>query len=295
VKLLTFTRTLTILYSTTLLSLFTTVQLTLLGRSKYVEAILQLERDERSRENVELNFSSSPFGRGLDMVDLEMTSAFEEGDISDELEGKFLSLSWWILHVGWKDVGERVRRGVEEVFDGVSLKSKLGAIDLHRLVNDVRRRVEYEVTFEGTERRIDFLSTLLPPTPETMTHVLTQAGIPSHVATLHTPVFTSLLDETRTTIISADFQRVLEVCLDRATEMLFDGLHSNVFVDDGKRVDDNGSELRLRLAGLLPGLARWSHLALNGLPNELVDGLMDVREATGLSAIVFSKFEDRFR
>jgi hypothetical protein len=25
---------------------------------------------------------------------------------------------WWLLHVGRKDVGERVRRGVEEVFYG---------------------------------------------------------------------------------------------------------------------------------------------------------------------------------
>lgn len=38
--------------------------------------------------------------------------------ISEETERKFLTLSWWILHVGWKDVGERVRRGVEEVFEG---------------------------------------------------------------------------------------------------------------------------------------------------------------------------------
>lgn len=36
----------------------------------------------------------------------------------------------------------------------VSLKTKLGAIDLHRLIGDVRRRVEHEITFEGRERRI---------------------------------------------------------------------------------------------------------------------------------------------
>jgi hypothetical protein len=36
----------------------------------------------------------------------------------------------------------------------VSLKNKIGVIDLHRLISDVRRRVEHEITFEGTERRI---------------------------------------------------------------------------------------------------------------------------------------------
>jgi peroxin-3 len=38
--------------------------------------------------------------------------------INEESESKYLTLSWWLLHVGWKDVGERVRRGVEEVFYG---------------------------------------------------------------------------------------------------------------------------------------------------------------------------------
>ncbi len=38
--------------------------------------------------------------------------------VGAETERKYLTLSWWILNVGWKDVGERVRRGVEEVFEG---------------------------------------------------------------------------------------------------------------------------------------------------------------------------------
>jgi len=36
----------------------------------------------------------------------------------------------------------------------VSLKNKIGVLELHRLISDVRRRVEHEITFEGTERRI---------------------------------------------------------------------------------------------------------------------------------------------
>ena len=37
--------------------------------------------------------------------------------LDEETERKFLTLSWWLLYVGWKDVGERVRRSVEEVFE----------------------------------------------------------------------------------------------------------------------------------------------------------------------------------
>lgn len=149
-----------------------------------------------------------------------------------------------------------------------------------------------------------------------MQHVLTQGGISPYLASHHDPTFTSLLDETRSLITSSDFELVLEIALDRATDVLFDGLQKNVFVDSTSPVDESGQEpLKLRLAGLLPGLARWSHLALNGLPNELVDvrdfflivfpslnffdgylqNLTRVREVVALSAIVFSTFEDKYR
>jgi len=298
--MLTVTRTLTILYSTTLLSLFTTIQLTVLARSKYVHSILQQERDERLRERFEFSASvSSIFWGGVgNLLDPENLAGDDEEvdeEISEQIEIKYLTLSWWILHVGWKDVADRVRRGVEEVFEGVSLKTKLGTLELHRLVSDVRRRVEHEVTFEGNERRINFLSSLLPPTAETMQHVLTQGGISPHLAAHHDPTFTSLLDETRSLLTSSDFERVLELGLDRAMEVLFDGLQKNVFIDSNSPLDEPQDFSRMRLAGLLPGLARWSHLALNGLPNELVDNLTGVREVAGFSAIIFSTFEDQYR
>jgi peroxin-3 len=53
---------------------------------------------------------------------LDEQTGLEEGiwreGVDAETERKYLTLSWWILNVGWKDVGERVRRGVEEVFEG---------------------------------------------------------------------------------------------------------------------------------------------------------------------------------
>ncbi|KAI0942833.1 hypothetical protein AcV7_002135 [Taiwanofungus camphoratus] len=297
VKILTFTRTLTIIYSVTLLSIFTHLQLNLLGRSKYIQSVIQLERDERARERLRFDTSiHSLFWGDSTLEEGDAVDNLEEAEsVSEETERKYLTLSWWILHVGWKDVGERVRRGVEEVFEGVSLKTKFTIGDLYRLVSDVRRRVEYEVTFEGKERRINFMSTLLPPTPETLQHVLTQGGIPARIATDADPKFHSLLSETRAHLGSASFHRVLEVCLDQATEILFSGLQKHVFgsasLPSGLGDDQ---EVRERLAAMLPGLARWCHLALEGLPNELVDGLADVREMAAFAAIIYSNYEDRF-
>ncbi|PSR73243.1 hypothetical protein PHLCEN_2v10903 [Hermanssonia centrifuga] len=301
VKMLTFTRTLTILYSMTLLSLFTHIQLNILGRSKYIQAILQLAEDEVDRERLQDSLSLAALFWNGNLASAEVDGDLQNVEaISEEIERKYLTLSWWILHVGWKDVGERVRRAVEEVFEGVSLKTKLAASDLHRLISDVRRRVEFEVTFEGTERRINFTSTLLPPTSETLQHVLTQGGIPPRLAAVHDPSFLKLLEETRTQLCSGSFELVLEVCLDKATELLFNGLEKNVFGGSTEWDDPNSSlgltqEPRVRLAGMLPGLARWCHLALQGLPNELVDGLGDTREVKAFSAIIYSNYEDQFQ
>lgn len=124
-----FTRVLTTLYSTTLLSLLTVIQLTLLARSKYIHSIVQLEREERFRERFEaqLSMRNLLFGGGAGLQEL-MEEGREDDDEEDQIEGavpmseevesRFLTMSWWILHVGWKGVAERVRRGVEEAFDG---------------------------------------------------------------------------------------------------------------------------------------------------------------------------------
>lgn len=120
------------------------------------------------------------------------------------------------------------------------------------------------------------MSTLLPPTSETLQHVLIQGGVPSRLAAASDPGFQGLLSETRTHLTSSNLQRVLEVCLDQATETLFNGLEKNVFLETS--VEDGASsglglvpESRVRLAGMLPGLGRWCRLALEGLPNELID------------------------
>lgn len=90
------------------------------------------------------------------------------------------------------------------------------------------------------------------------------------------PVFDALLAETRAHVASGSFELVLHACLDRATDILQAGVERSVFGAGGEWDDPNapvgpGQEPRVRLAGMLPALARWSQLALEGMPNELVD------------------------
>ena len=115
-----FTRTLTIIYSTTLLSLLTHIQLALVGRSKYVQSVIDLQQDEKLRDyqgfgGLMSSLFVNYFGEDQDSEILPAARSLQA--VNEYTEKKFLTLSWWLLHTGWKDVGERVRRSVEEVFD----------------------------------------------------------------------------------------------------------------------------------------------------------------------------------
>ena len=145
-----FTRTLTVIYSITLLSLFTHIQLSILGRTKYIQSLIQQERDERMRDQLEYSTSVySLFWGDRSLEDIDTDILEESETVSEETERKFLTLSWWILHVGWKDVGERVRRGVEEVFEGCVLLFHWFSIR-KQLTDAPQRLIEDEAQRRGT-------------------------------------------------------------------------------------------------------------------------------------------------
>ena len=69
---------------------------------------------------------------------------------------------------------------------------------------------------------------------------------------------------------SSDFSLVLQTCLDQAAQTLLAHLESKVFVDSASSTGSQ-EDVRIQLAGLLPGLAGWSVEAIRSVPNELVD------------------------
>ena len=93
------------------------MQLAIIGRHKYVQSVMQLAREEKERERRELAAAASSlwfWGSSEPETDYQ---SMEMDPMDENTEAKFLSLSWWLLHVGWKDVKERVRRSVEDVFE----------------------------------------------------------------------------------------------------------------------------------------------------------------------------------
>jgi peroxin-3 len=77
--------------------------------------VVQLERNERASETFPGDLADI-FAQFFQIGEEDVECHVEA--ISEQEEMVYLTLSWWLLHVGWKDIGERVRRGVEEVFDG---------------------------------------------------------------------------------------------------------------------------------------------------------------------------------
>lgn len=113
-----FTRTLTTLYSMTLLSLLTHIQINILGRMIYMVSATKVAEDEREREMMRDGLSLLNLLWGVDHdVNYSKDDIYPIEPVSENTKQKYLTLSWWLLHVGWKDVGERVRRAVEEVFE----------------------------------------------------------------------------------------------------------------------------------------------------------------------------------
>ena len=113
----------TIIYSTALLSLLTHIQLSLIGRQKYIQSVIELEREEKARERAlfDMTIASLFWDPNPTMTPAEQSAhaaLASETLMSPDTERQYLTLSWWLINVGWKEVGERVRAAVEDVFEG---------------------------------------------------------------------------------------------------------------------------------------------------------------------------------
>ncbi|GAA5968775.1 hypothetical protein JCM8115_002086 [Rhodotorula mucilaginosa] len=180
IKTLSFTRLVTSIYVLVLLTLQTHVQLALLGRASYVSSLLSTlpprspspPRYKRLHNGLD-KASSKPSLAETDLldgdVDLERAlydakqlplKAEDEDEQRRDVERKYLTFSWWLLHEGWKLVEKRVEEAVEAVVGPMGLKAPLVYGELGALFGEIRRRVEQNE--DGS--LFDFSAALHPPT-----------------------------------------------------------------------------------------------------------------------------------
>lgn len=94
-----------------------------------------MEREQKLKERQSLQTSlANLFWDSADITgssdslineEINSTLGLFGSDQTGYTERKYLTLSWWLLNVGWREVGDRVRVAVEAVFDGfVNLKRR---------------------------------------------------------------------------------------------------------------------------------------------------------------------------
>ena len=123
------TRSFTLLYTLSLLTLLTRIQLNLLGRRNYLSSVISLTSHPSHDPTINLENHDD------DNVDHAYGNDFETNR-------KFLTFSWWLLHRGWGDLMLKIEEAVREVFGPLNPREDIQLVRLSALIIEVRRRIE---------------------------------------------------------------------------------------------------------------------------------------------------------
>ena len=171
IKIASITRSFTLVYTLSLLTLLTRIQLNLLGRLNYLSSVVSLTRPPplgransislEDHDNTTLNPNSSTH-----------TSANFGNDF--ETNRRYLTFSWFLLHRGYNNLLTQLRDAVTEVFGSISPTEAVTTSRLSELTLAVRRKIEGSTEQERQSTR--WLPYLLPPRDEEQS-VLVESGV----------------------------------------------------------------------------------------------------------------------
>ncbi|KAI4208057.1 MAG: hypothetical protein LQ346_000221 [Caloplaca aetnensis] len=307
VKISSITRAFTLLYTLSLLTLLTRIQLNLLGRRNYLSSVVSMA-------------SHSPQDHTISLENRDDDNAEQAWGNDFETNRKFLTFSWWLLHRGWRQVMEKVETAVETVFGPLNPREDIPLERLSALILEVRRNVEGATPEERRSHK--WLPYLLPPLDEEE-FVLRESGMLKSLSTAQSasipsptsspgqpslnhppplpPVPTPLrrlLNETSDLIDSPPFTQILTLLLDTTFSHLTD---QEIRTDAFKLPSPSSAgpraqglpELDLglakaKLANILAVLTRQAHAIGNGVPNRYAQAIEGVRELEAFAAVIYS-------
>ncbi|PRT53869.1 Peroxisomal biogenesis factor 3 [Wickerhamiella sorbophila] len=258
IKIESFTRAFTLVYTMALLTLLTRIQLNILGRRTYLASLQEMSE------------------KGLSL---------EESDVNDNVNRQYLTFSWWLLNKGWQPLGQRVEAAVTAVLSETDVRTELNAAQLV----DVISRIQF--TVDSAEQRLDtdaspleprpssFLANLLPP-HELETYVLSQAPGSVMAPDIVEGYLREMINETADIIDSPNAAQVVH-------HLVSNGL--SVFLNKLKPLygDDKSTT---KLASILANATRQAHYMAAGHPseNEYVSAMSVIPELDALCAIIYS-------
>lgn len=161
-KIQSITRALTLLYTLSLLTLLTRIQLNLLGRRTYLSSVVALASPPPDAQSSTISLEN----RDDDNYENVYGNDFETNR-------KYLTFSWWLLHRGSKQIMDRVMAAVKDVFGPVNIREDLSLERLGDLIMQVRKTIEGAT--EEERRSQKWLGYLLPPRSEE-SFVIRQSG-----------------------------------------------------------------------------------------------------------------------
>ena len=194
------------------------------------------------------------------------------------------------------------------IWSRLALKASITYSVLPSLLSQIRHRVEFDPT--SPTAKTSFISALLPPTPQALTKTLANAAAPSSPSAPSPlaspphqppppPALARLLDETADLLASADGRLVQALIMDRLIAHLVETVEPAFKSPLGAALDASGTgsrfedvgEREVRLASLLPVIARQGVLVLSSNPNGYVERAEEVRELHEFGAVVFGGWD----
>jgi len=285
-KIMSFTRLIASVYIINLISLFTYLQINLIGRYVYIDSVITLNHNKTDNNNNSIKEKS-------------LSDDSAQG-LSTEIQAKYLAFSYYLIHVGWKKLAERVRTETEKEIGPLLLNGKITFEDLIEIFNKIRMNVEETTSLPTKSNRYKDLNKDL-----NMTHyIINNEKYDSEVLSTVTnnpkvkidDKLKNLLNETRDILESEDFSAVLSSCLNDSFESLFMILKPT-FVDTQNMDTDsadttNAPTKEILLAQMLPFITKSLYSVFYGVPNPFLEIIKDNMMQQRFSAIIYSSFEN---
>lgn len=212
-----------------------------------------------------------------------------------ETNRRYLTFSWWLLHRGWRELMLKVEAAVKDVFSSMSPRDDISMQRFSELTLEVRKKVEGATEAERKEGK--WLQYLLPPR-EQEDFVLKESGMTTESGVSSSSPLRRLLDETSDLIDSPPFSHVLTLLLDAGYSTLVDQKIAQQSFKmpavpevpnlDGPRITEVFEAKPIKLPILLAPLTRQAHSIGNGMPNEYLQAMEQVRDLEAFAAVVYS-------
>ncbi|ORX96555.1 Peroxin-3 [Clohesyomyces aquaticus] len=278
-KIGSISRAFTLLYTLSLLTLLTRIQLNLLGRRNYLASVVSLASPptEETRINLENNDDDN-FGNayGNDF----------------ETNRRYLSLSWWLLHRGCIELMHKVTAAVKDVFGTLNPREEITLEKLSEFTLEVRKKVEGAT--EEERRTCKWLHFLLP-SQDQEDYVLQESGMTTSTSAPASPSLRRLIDETSDLIDSPSFTHVLTLLLDSAFSHLIDTKIAQLSYKipptsaSPARIQELvGGDAKAKVANSLAVFCRQAHAIGSGANNEYLAAVEQVRDLEAFAAVVYS-------